>query len=234
MLPRRGTSKDVVSGFGRTIFNAALPWVGIGLVAIVAPASAALRQRAATADAFDDLYRRGQSVNKTLKTLTARFTETTTSSLLTRPLVSHGVVAVERPSRVVLRYTDPEMRVVLIDDGHLTISWPGRNVHQVRDIGAAQRRVQKYFVDSSPAELRQHFNIETRETDRPPRAYHLTMVPKRKQIKDGLAELELWVDQSSQLLTAMRMRFPNGDTKMMEFEDVVPNAALDPSTFTAR
>ena len=186
------------------------------------------------ADAFDDLYRRSQSVNKTLKTLTARFTETTTSSLLTRPLISHGVVAVERPSRVVLRYSDPEARVVLIDGGQLTISWPGRNIRQARDIGAAQRRVQKYFVDSSPEELRQHFDIETRETDRPARAYHLTMVPKRKQIQEGLAELELWVDQSSQLLSAMRMRFPNGDTKLMEFEDVVPNATLDPSMFTAR
>lgn len=222
MLPRRGAS----------ISTAALLLAAATLVALVAPASAARRQRAARVDAFDDLYRRGQSVNKTLKTLTARFTETTTSSLLTRPLVSHGVVAVERPSRVVLRYDDPEMRVVLIDGGQLTISWPARNIRQARDIGAAQRRVQKYFVDSSPAELRQHFDIETRETDNPARAYHLTMVPKRKQIQEGLTELDLWVDHSSQLLSAMRMTFPNGDTKLMEFEDVVPNAALDPSLFT--
>jgi outer membrane lipoprotein-sorting protein len=223
MLPRRGTS----------LSKAALLFAAVCLAVMVAPASAALRQRAARADAFDDLYRRSQSVNRTLKTLTARFTETTTSSLLTRPLVSHGVVAVERPARVLLRYTDPEVRVVLIDGGQLTISWPGRNIRQVRDIGAAQRRVQKYFVDSSPAELRQHFDIETRETDRPGRAYHLTMVPKRKQIQEGLTGLELWVDQSSELLSAMRMRFPNGDTKLMEFEDVVPNAVLDPSLFTA-
>jgi len=219
MLPRRGTL---------------LLFVGLCLVTMVVSASAALRQGTARADAFDDLYRRSQSVNKTLKTLTARFTEITTSSLLTRPLISHGVVAVERPSRVVLRYNDPETRIVLIDDGQLTIWWPGRNIRQARDIGAALRRVQKYFVDSSPAELRQHFDIETRETDRPARAYHLTMVPKRKQIQEGLTELELWVDQSSQLLSAMRMRFPNGDTKLMEFEDVVPNATLDPSMFTAR
>lgn len=223
MLPRRGTS----------ISKAALLWIGVSLVAMVAPASATLQQRAARVDAFDDLYRRGQSVNKTLKTLTARFTETTTSSLLTKPLVSHGVVAVERPSRVVLRYNDPELRIVLIDGAQLTISWPARNIRQARDIGAAQRRVQKYFVDSSPAELRQHFDIETRETDNPARAYHMTMVPKRKQIQEGLTELELWVDRSSLLLSAMRMRFPNGDTKLMEFEDVVPNTVLDPSLFTA-
>ena len=214
------------------MFTIALLWTGMSLMPVVAPASAALRQRSAKVDAFDDLYRRGQSVNKNLKTLTARFTETTTSSLLTRPLVSHGVVAVERPARVALRYTDPEARLVLIDGGQMTLSWPGRNVRQVRDIGAAQRRVQKYFVDSSPAELRQHFDIETRETERPNPAYHLTMVPKRKQIQEGLTRLELWVDQSSQLLSAMRMTFPNGDTKLMEFEDVVPNAVLDPSMFT--
>ena len=44
-----------------------------------------------------------------MKTLTARFTETTTSSLLTQVRSSRAArVAVERPSRVVLHYTDPE------------------------------------------------------------------------------------------------------------------------------
>ena len=48
---------------------------------------------------------RVQRINATLKTLTARFTETTTSSILTRPLVASGIVAVERPSKVVLHYS---------------------------------------------------------------------------------------------------------------------------------
>ena len=41
-------------------------------------------------DAFDELYTRGKKANAAMKTLTARFTETTTSSLLTRPLVARG------------------------------------------------------------------------------------------------------------------------------------------------
>ena len=233
MLPRRGTSKDVVSGFSRTIFNAALPWVGIGLVAIVAPASAALRQRAATADAFDDLYRRGQSVNKTLKTLTARFTETSTSSLLTKPIVARGRLAVERPARVVLRYTDPDARVVLIDGNRMTMSWPSRGITQVTDIGTAQRRVQKYFVNGTAAELHGQFDIRDHGTagDRPD-LYYVTMVPKRKQIRESLAQLDLWVNRSSLLLDAIKMTFANGDTKTMAFEDVVPNATIDPGSFT--
>ena len=58
------------------------------------------------------------------------------------------------------------------------------------------------------------------------------MVPKRKQIREALAQLDLWVIRSSLLLDAMRMTFANGDTKTMAFEDVVPNAALEPGSFT--
>ena len=58
------------------------------------------------------------------------------------------------------------------------------------------------------------------------------MVPRRKQIREGLSRLELWLDQTSLLLAAMRMTFPNGDTKLMVLEDVVANAPLDPGVFT--
>ena len=59
------------------------------------------------------------------------------------------------------------------------------------------------------------------------------MVPKRKQIREALARLDLWVTRSTLLLDSMRMTFANGDIKMMAFDEVVPNAALEPGTFTA-
>ncbi len=60
------------------------------------------------------------------------------------------------------------------------------------------------------------------------------MVPKRKQIREGLTRLELWLDQSSLLLSAMRMTFPNGDTKMMAFDRRGANAPLDPARLQDR
>jgi outer membrane lipoprotein-sorting protein len=183
-------------------------------------------------DSFDDLYQRGQRANAAMKTLTAHFTETTTSSLLTRPLVSRGTLAVERPARVVLRYTDPESRVLLIDGNRMTMSWASRNIRQVTDIGTAQSRVQKYFVSGTAAELRGQFDIEEHDRSDRPGTYHVTLVPKRKQIRESLARLDLWVARSSMLLDAMRMTFANGDTKTMAFDEVVPNAAIEPGTFS--
>jgi outer membrane lipoprotein-sorting protein len=90
--------------------------------------------------------------------------------------------------------------------------------------------VQKYFVDSSPAELRSHFEIAALEE--PDRAgYVVTLAPKRKQIKEGLSHLELRLDPGSLLMTSMKMTFPNGDTKVMTFTDVKPNAVIDVAVF---
>jgi outer membrane lipoprotein-sorting protein len=204
--------------------------IAIAALALLAGSSFSARRLSAR-DLFDELYERGQKQNANLKTLTASFTETSTSALLAKPLVEHGTVVVERPSRVALRYTDPSPRVVLIDGDRMTVSWPSAGIRNTTDVGATQKRIQKYFVDNSASELRSHFQISAREAVDRPGTYHVTMVPKRKQIQEALTRLELWVDRASLLLTAMRMSFAGGESKLMTFEDVKPNAPIEPGAF---
>jgi outer membrane lipoprotein-sorting protein len=204
----------------------AIAVVLFGLAA--APAMPKVEAGAPT-DLFDELYARGQKQNGNLRAFTASFTEATSSALLTRPLVASGTVAVERPGRVALRYTVPDERLVLIDGDRMTIAWPARGIRQNRDIGASQRRVQKYFVDGSPDELRRHFQIIA--TTASGRGYRIAMIPTRKQIKDGLSRLDLTIDGTTLLMSGMKMTFPNGDSKEMTFTDVKMNPALDPGTF---
>jgi len=185
-------------------------------------------------DLFDEIYERGQKQNAGLKTLTGSFTESSTSALLAKPLIERGTVFVERPARVALRYNDPDERVVIIDGDRMTLSWPSAKIFTATDIGAAQRRVQKYFVDSSARELRGHFDISAREASDRPGTYLVTMVPKRKQIQEGIVRLELWLDRTTLLLAAMRMTFPSGDTKLMTFTDVKTNVTIDPAMFAVK
>jgi outer membrane lipoprotein-sorting protein len=208
-----------------------VPWIfAAALLAAVAGAS----RGAGSRDLFDDIYERGQKQNAGLKTLTASFTESSTSALLAKPLVEKGIVYVERPSRVVLRYSDPDARVVLMDGDKMTVSWPSAKIFTVTDIGAAQRRVQKYFVDSSAKELRGHFDIKARDAEDRPGTYLLAMTPKRKQIQEGVARIDLWLDKTTLLLAAMRMTFPSAESKLMTFTDVKPNAPIDPSMFIVK
>ena len=185
-----------------------------------------------TQDLFDEIYRRGQTFEQGLRTVTARFTETSTSRLLKQPLVASGVLAVDRPSsKIALHYQQPEARTILIDGKTMRMEWPSRDLSQKKDIGATMGRVQKYFVGASPRELRSHFEIAA-QTD-PENAAHwlVQMTPTRRQIKEGIARIDLRIAQSSSMLTSMRITFPNGDVKAMTFDDVVTNQPLPGSLF---
>ncbi len=124
--------------------------------------------------------------------------------------------------------------MVLIDGDRMSVAWPAAKVFTDTDIGAAQRRMQKYFIDSSARELRGHFDIAAREAADRPNTYFVTMVPKRKQIQEGITRLELWIDRTALTLSAMRMTFPSGDTKLMTFTDVKVNATIDPAMFSVQ
>jgi len=206
--------------------------LGLALVLIGLPAYRATARP--VGDLFDQIYERGQKVNANMKTLTAAFTESSSSPLLAKPLVQKGLVYVERPSRVALRYTEPDTRMILIDGDRMTVSLPSASIRTVTDIGASQRRVQKYFVDASPKELRGHFDITAREAGDRPNTYSLLMVPKRKQIQEGITQVEIWIDRTTLMLSAMRMTFPSGDIKLMTFTDVKQNPPIDPAMFTVQ
>jgi outer membrane lipoprotein-sorting protein len=198
------------------------------LFAIVALALCA----AAPRDLFDDIYARSHALESSIHTVTARFTETSTSSLLTTPVLSRGTLAVERPDRIVMRYSDPDGRILLIDGDELTLVWPSKGVHERSNIGPSRRRIDKYFVDKSPDELRKSFSIAARLAPDRSNAWEVTMTPTRSQIRQGLTRLTLWIDRSSLLLTKMGMEFPSGDNKTLAFEDVVVNGPVDRRMFT--
>ncbi len=209
------------------------PALQVALGALLLVAAAANAGPAGPPDLFDEIYQRGRAVDASWHTLTARFVETSTSTLLSTPLVARGTLAVSRPSRVVLHYLEPDRRTVLIDEGHMTMSWPAKGLRSTTDISASQRRVAKYFVDKSPAQLRKFFVITAHVADDNPGTWALTLVPSQKPIKEGVSEIDLWIDRTHLQLAAMLLHFPNGDLKRMEFDDVQLNPPLDPSTFVS-
>jgi outer membrane lipoprotein-sorting protein len=195
---------------------------------LLAFAIAVAQAAAPSTDLFDQLVARGKVRQQSIKTIGARFTETTVSSLLTRPLVAKGTVVAERSGRMVMKYTSPEPKTMNVTSERLVITWPdpARKPEEL-NIATIQKRVQKYFADASPQELRKSFQIAAAIDPEMPSAYRIDMKPTRKQIKEGLERLEIWVDKETTLLVRMRMSFPGGDSKMIELEDVQTNVPFD-------
>lgn len=184
-------------------------------------------------DLFDEIYRRGAPLEARLESLSASFVETTTSTLLTEPIVARGRVVARRPSDVLLTYDAPDPRVVRILDGRMTLEWPSRQIDETRNVRGNLQRAQRMFMDKSPDELRKLFDITATVADDDPASWKVTFVPRRRQLREGVERLHLWIDQSSLLLHALEMELRGGDRRRMEFSDIVVNPDLGPDAFVA-
>jgi outer membrane lipoprotein-sorting protein len=186
-----------------------------------------------SADRFDDLFARVASRRTLLTSIRARFTETTRSTLLQRPIVAHGTILGAPPARVLMTYEDPERRVVAIDARRMILAWPDRGQRETIYIGATQKRIQQYFTNASADRLRALFEIAVgpdarRNLDR------VEMVPRRKQLRQGLAKLELSVNRDTLLLEGLQMTFSGGDVKTITLEDIVVNEPVSDGMFQVR
>jgi outer membrane lipoprotein-sorting protein len=195
-------------------------------------AGATLVAQKPQADPLDQLFARGKAMQASMTSIAASFTETTVSTLLKDPIVAKGTVIAAMPLRVLMTYKTPEVKYILLDEKTMVLAVPARHERQEINIADAQKRVQKYFVDASPKDLRSSFAI-TLAPDPPGGLVDLMdMTPTRKQIKEGLSRLRLWIDRERLLMTKMRMDMPSGDTRTIELTDIKTNVPIDAATFT--
>lgn len=188
--------------------------------------------RAQAPDLFDEIYAKADTQKKTVHSVRARFTETTVSSLLTQPLVARGTLVAGEPANVVMTYTAPELRTVVINANKLVVVWPGSGKREEIDIKLTQQRVQQYFVKAGLKSLRQMFEIRA-SLESQPAAYLIDMRPREKRIKKGLERLLIWIDPKLLMMTQMRMEFPGGDSKTIRLDDIEMNVPVNEQMFQA-
>ena len=201
------------------------------VIAFAATFGATANGLGAADDLFDRLYARGQAQLSSMQSVRAQFTETTTSSLLTRPIVARGRLIAAQPSHLRMEYETPEPKIVVATAERLVVVWPRRGTREQLDITQIQKRVQQYFAHATAKQLKDQFTIRVFEDPQVRGTYQFDMRPKRKQIREGLEKLQLWLDESNLMLRQMRMTFPGGDDKLIALDDVEVNVPIEADTF---
>lgn len=182
-------------------------------------------------DLFDEIFARGRPVQEKLQNVRARFTETTVSSLLAKPTVSKGTLLAAKPPRLVMRYTSPESKIIAMSGNRLVVIWPDRGESETLDVTETMKRVNQYFTNADPGDLRRLFAVRAFPDPEVANSYQLDMVPKRKQIRQGLERLQLWLHRETLLLVQMKMSFPGGDSDTIRLDEAEINVPLDPKAF---
>jgi outer membrane lipoprotein-sorting protein len=200
----------------------------LALLSIVAPQTPPAK---AQGDLFSDIYKRGIAKQRAMTSVRASFTETTVSTLLVKPLVAHGTLIAASSGRLRMTYTDPEPKILVTNGRALIVVWPERGEREQIDIRDIQKRIDKYFTSAGIDDLRRLFEIVAEPDASRRQAYHVELRPRRKQIKQGLERLELWIDRESDMLVQMRLSFPGGDQKTIALDAVTMNVPVAADAF---
>jgi outer membrane lipoprotein-sorting protein len=198
---------------------------------VLAVAAAGSAQIGAAPDLFDELHARVRALEEKRQTIRAKFTETTVSSLLVKPMVSEGTLVGAKPASLAMTYTSPERRTIIVDGRRMLTTRPVLGERELVDITEIMKRVDHYFVNATPDELRKHFTVRAFVDPEIPAWYQIDLVPTRKQIRQGLDRLQIWIARDPLLLAQIRITFAGGDTTTVAIKNAELNVPLSSDAF---
>ena len=91
--------------------------------------------------------------------------------------------------------------------------------------------IDRYCTRATIDDLRSMFDITAAPDPALANSDRVQMRPKRKQLKERIERLDLWIDHETLLLVQMEIGFAGGDKKTIRLEDTTVNVPVTDKTF---
>ena len=189
--------------------------------------------QAAEPQTLQAVLERFDGVQGRLVTLSAEFTETTTSPILKAPLVSRGRVFLTKPDSVRWEYSAPEpMQFVIARDEYVGV-FPQRKKAERRDVKRWSEQLFRYFgLGQGSGELGKIYEIRLGDAGPAMKGtVQLVLSPKKRRMKRAVDEVLLWVDEERMLPVRLDYHGKDGNLRSIVFRNAQLNPQLSASLY---
>jgi outer membrane lipoprotein-sorting protein len=167
-----------------------------------------------------------------MQTLSAKFVETTTNSLLKNPVIARGQFFLTRPDSIRWEYDTPEEMSFIIASDQYTGYFPTQKRAETRNIKRWSERIFRFIgLGQTMAELEKFYNIELEPIDEADR-YKLVLEPRKRRVKKRVETVTFTLNAESFLPERVEYRAKNGDTRTIVFEEILLNPDLSTALYT--
>ncbi len=158
-------------------------------------------------------------------TMVANFTERKDLNLLAEPLISRGEFFFTRPNQVRWEYTEPEHKVFVITEKRYTAYYPAaKRAEEVEIKKFIGKRLFRFLgVGQSIEDLAKYYEFQLGESNDLPGTYLLVLTPRKKQIRESMAFMKIWVDEGTFLPRKVAYEEKDGDSTLLTFHDLRVN-----------
>jgi len=170
---------------------------------------------------------------KATDTLVASFTEQKELKLLEKPVVSQGEFFYTRPNQVRWEYFDPDRKVFVITEDRYTAYYPAlKRAEEVPIKKFVGKRLFRFLgVGQSIEDLGKYYDFALADESDVPGTYLLLLTPRKKKLRDRVAEMKIWVDGESFLPSQLQYVEADGDTTLLAFTGMQSNIEVSASRF---
>jgi outer membrane lipoprotein-sorting protein len=172
-------------------------------------------------------------VQATIRTLSADFTETTTSHLLKDPIQAKGSLYLTKPSSVLWEYEEPEVMRFAISNDEYVGYFPQRKRAEKSDIHRWSERIFRIFgLGQTSAELGKFYTIRAADPGAdPPGTNLLLLEPKKRRVRKRVEQVKLWISSSTHLPLRIELSGRDGYVRVIQLHDLRVNPDLSASLY---
>jgi outer membrane lipoprotein-sorting protein len=181
----------------------------------------------ATGQPLGEILRQFDEVQREIRTLSADFTETTESTLLTDAIVAEGRVFMTKPDSVRWEYSSPEEMSFVINEDEYTGYFPLRKQAERRGIHRWREQLFRFLgLGQASEELAKFYDITLGEENERPGTYLLVMTPTKKRVRKRMDPVLFWIDAATFLPIRVEYRSNSGNHRVIEFDKMTVNPEL--------
>jgi len=177
-------------------------------------------------DAFD-------RKQKETSTLEATFTERKELKLLAKPVVSRGQFFYTKPNQVRWEYVEPESKVFVITESMYVAYYPTlKRAEEVPIKKFIGKRLFRFIgLGQSIDDLGKYYEIRLAPQSDIKETHLLLLTPRKKRIRDRVAEMKIWVDGATFLPRQLQYIESDGDSTLLAFQDIRVNVEVASNRF---
>jgi outer membrane lipoprotein-sorting protein len=148
-------------------------------------------------------------------------------------VVSRGELYFNRPNQVRWEYLEPDRKVFVVTEDRYVAYYPAlKRAEEVPIKKFVGKRLFRFIgLGQSIDDLGKQYDIRLEPKSDLEGTHLLVLTPRKKRMRERLAEMKIWVDAATFLPRRLQYRDTDGDSTTLEFHDVRANAEVAASQF---
>ncbi len=166
-------------------------------------------------------------------TMVAQFTERKDLKLLAKPVVSRGQFFYNHPNQVRWEYLDPDRKVFVITESLYVAYYPAlKRAEEVPIKKFIGKRLFRFIgLGQSIDDLGKYYEFRLAPKSDIKDTHLLLLTPRKKRIRDRVAEMKIWVDAATFLPRQLQYLEADGDSTLLTFHDIRVNVDVASTRF---